>query len=253
MDNYTYVIKGPSLLVFVRHAESEGNVLSLPEEHAAQAKSTHAYALTARGRAQAESVRDFLKQESLTGFDTYFSSYYPRALETLDILLPESKRLEPRPFIEDSRLAEAQRGIYHHMSREEIAAKYPEELARRDREGLYHYRPPGGENWPDVEMRIHSFLGTLARDYVGRRVLVVTHGHWLALLRKVAHGQSAADAEAAYRAGTSVPPNASVTEYIGTSSSGWLNGRYVHDNTPGPMDRKLDAYCPWAPHVTKGT
>jgi len=41
--------------------------------------------------------------------------------------------------------------------------------------GKYYYRPPGGESYPDVNLRVHSFLGTLVRERAGGRVLVVTH------------------------------------------------------------------------------
>ncbi len=34
---------------------------------------------------------------------------------------------------------------------------------------------PGGENYPDVEQRIHMFLDKLVRDYAGKNVLVITH------------------------------------------------------------------------------
>ena len=33
----------------------------------------------------------------------------------------------------------------------------------------------GGESYPDVNLRVHSFLGTLVREHAGGRVLVVTH------------------------------------------------------------------------------
>ena len=48
-------------------------------------------------------------------------------------------------------------------------------FARRKREGKYWYRPPGGESRPDVALRVHSFLGTLTRDYREKSVLVVCH------------------------------------------------------------------------------
>ena len=53
--------------------------------------------------------------------------------------------------------------------------RHPEEWARRAKIGKYYYRPPGGESFPDVNLRVHSFLGTLIREHAGQRVLVVTH------------------------------------------------------------------------------
>jgi broad specificity phosphatase PhoE len=53
--------------------------------------------------------------------------------------------------------------------------RHPEEWARRAKIGKYYYRPPGGESFPDVNLRVHSFLGTLIREHAGQRVLIVTH------------------------------------------------------------------------------
>jgi broad specificity phosphatase PhoE len=137
--------------------------------------------------------------------NVFYVSYYARSKETMKIMFPDAH------VYEDPRLAEAQRGIYHAMTREEIAAKYPEELVRKNREGLYHYRPFGGENWPDVELRIHSFLGTLARDYEGQDVLMVVHGHWLLLFQRLIHHFSIEVTVKSYQKG--VFENASVTHY----------------------------------------
>jgi broad specificity phosphatase PhoE len=61
------------------------------------------------------------------------------------------------------------------MSSEEIRQKHPEEYAGRELEGKYWYRLPGGENYPDVESRVHDFLDKLVRDETGKNVLIVTH------------------------------------------------------------------------------
>jgi broad specificity phosphatase PhoE len=53
--------------------------------------------------------------------------------------------------------------------------RYSDEWTRRTRIGKYYYRPPGGESYPDVNLRVHSFLGTLIREHPREHVLVVTH------------------------------------------------------------------------------
>lgn len=195
----------PKQLVLVRHAESLGNTMTV-DERATFDQSSHAYGLTERGRAQARYTSVWL-WERFSGFDARYVSYYPRAKETMDILCPGAK------VYEDPRLAEAQRGMYHCLTRKQLEERYPDELARKDREGLYHYRPFGGENWPDIELRIHSFLGTLARDYDGKRVLMVVHGHWLILFQRLIHHFSIE--EALHRYHHVVVKNASVTVYRG--------------------------------------
>ncbi len=198
----------PRCLVLVRHAESEGNVLSI-DERALFQKATHAYPLTARGREQARITGEYLKKK-YDDFDIRYVSYYQRSRETMEIMRPGER------VYEDPRLAEAQRGIYHAMTKKQIAKHFPGELERKEREGLYHYRPLGGENWPDIELRIHSFLSTLSRDYAGKNVLIVVHGHWLLLFQRLIHHFSTDEAVRRYQTG--VFENASVTRYCGKPS-----------------------------------
>lgn len=197
----------PDKLVFVRHAESVGNIRNA-DERAEYDVASHAYDLTPRGIKQAKITGQYLRNR-FGCFDIYYVSYYARALQTMQYICGERK------VYEDPRLAEAQRGIWHTMTKEMITQKYPEEIARKDREGLYHYRPWGGENWPDIEMRIHSFLGTLSRDCGGKRVLVVCHGNWLILFQRLIHHFSIDEAIRRYKEGAVA--NASVTIYEGAS------------------------------------
>lgn len=218
----------PEKLCLVRHAESEGNVLTI-EERAKFDRSTHGYGLTDRGKKQAELTGKYLRDQFGT-FDAYYVSYYTRAKETLKIMYPGVK------VFEDSRLAEAQRGIYHTMTESEIAAKYPEEILRKSREGLYHYRPWGGENWADVELRIHSFLGTLSRDFEGQKVLVVVHGHWLIMLQKLLEHFSVEEALNRYQ--NAIAKNASVSMYNVSNLSG--KSRLVRGMTNfAPWEKEL--------------
>ncbi len=76
-------------------------------------------------------------------------------------------------------------GILDGLTTKGMNEKYPEEFARRQREGKYWYRPPGGESRPDVALRVHSFLGTLARDYRRRSVLVVCHSVVVLVFRRL--------------------------------------------------------------------
>jgi probable phosphoglycerate mutase len=104
------------------------------------------------------------------------------------------------------------------MTRDQVAQRFPEEIARKEREGLYHYRPFGGENWSDIELRIHSFLGTLNRDCEGSNVLVVCHGHWLILFQRLLEHFSIEEAMHRYKEGAA--ENASVTIYEADNGSG---------------------------------
>src|SRR5205085_3574002 len=41
--------------------------------------------------------------------------------------------------------------------------------------GKFYHRPPGGESWCDVILRLRSVSDTLALEHAGRRVLAVCH------------------------------------------------------------------------------
>jgi broad specificity phosphatase PhoE len=199
------------LLVLVRHAESEGNALAT-DQRGSLPRPNHRFELTERGRRQAAITGAALRAQYPDGFDTFYCSHYHRVQETLRIMYPEEH------LYEDPRLAEGNRGIWSDLTAAEIAERYPHEEARKQKEGFYNHRPIGGENWPDVELRIHSFLGTLARDCENERVLIVVHGFWLHLFRRLVERLSVDQAVAAWPS-TSVE-NASITVFVGTHVDG---------------------------------
>ncbi len=217
----------PRLLVLVRHAESEGNLRS-SDERAKYGVPTHKYNLTPRGRKQAEITGEYLRQR-FGYFDVYYVSYYNRSKETMAVMYPGA------PVYEDPRLAEAQRGIWHTMTEEEIRYRFPEEIERRDREGLYHYRPLGGENCPDIELRIHSFLGTMNRDYDGQDAILSVHGQWEIYLQRLVHHFSIDEAIKRYHERTA--ENASVTIYEGKTING--KSRLVFSEYIVPWEGKM--------------
>jgi broad specificity phosphatase PhoE len=200
----------PKLLVLVRHAESEGNVKTATERTEIVTPS-HAYKLTKRGEEQAKITGEYLKKE-FGKFDIYYVSYYVRSKMTMRIMVSGIK------VREDPRLAEAQRGIWDRITEEEMGFRFPEELERKKCDGLYHYRPLGGENWPDIELRIHSFLGTLNRDCEDKKVLIVVHGQWLIAFQRLIHHFSIREAMRRRKSG--VVENASVTIYKGVAKNG---------------------------------
>lgn len=163
-------------LVLVRHGESERNV-----RRAAALKSGDLeygrdvrdmdVPLTERGEKQAEATGRYLSAES--NFNRVFVSPYLRAVQTTHLMLKHFSH-RPQPTIEE-RVREKEFGILDGLTRDGIIKKYPDEWKRREREGKYYYRPPGGESYPDVALRVHSFLGTLARDCHKQSVLVVCH------------------------------------------------------------------------------
>jgi broad specificity phosphatase PhoE len=48
------------------------------------------------------------------------------------------------------------------------------------------YRPPNGESFEDIAVRLRSFLDDLHRDHAGERVVVVAHDAVVLMMRAVA-------------------------------------------------------------------
>jgi broad specificity phosphatase PhoE len=61
------------------------------------------------------------------------------------------------------------------MTRFGIRAQYPALDEQRQHVGKFFFRPPGGESWCDVILRLRSVIDTLTREYRGARVLIVGH------------------------------------------------------------------------------
>ena len=102
----------PKLLVFVRHAEAEGNIISSDERVLLERPSPD-FSLTERGKKQAMVTGEYVR-ERFGNFDAYFHSYYDRAKQTLKLMYPEARG------IEDARLAERQGGIWHSLTEERL-------------------------------------------------------------------------------------------------------------------------------------
>ena len=173
-------------LVIVRHGESHRNV----GKNLATAAGELEYgggvrdmdvSLTPLGKKQCEATGKHLGEQF--HFDRIFVSPYLRTVQTTEILTKHFKA-SPRLTIED-RIREKEFGILDGLTQAGNSKLYPEELKRRERDGKYYYRPPGGESYPDVALRIHSFLGTMARDCRKQTVLVVCHSVVVLMFRRL--------------------------------------------------------------------
>ena len=91
----------------------------------------------------------------------------------------------------DERLRERELGVINRLTRAGVAERFPEQRALQEQFGKFYYRPPGGESWCDVSLRLRSFLDTLARDYADERVLVACHSALVFLFRYLLEGMEA--------------------------------------------------------------
>jgi broad specificity phosphatase PhoE len=179
--------KWPSRLVIVRHGQSERNAAKDAAKAAGRPYINKTglrdvdTPLTELGREQAIATGKFLT--SRFQFDVAFTSPYKRTIETAEGIL--TAFVKKPAVVQEERIREIEFGILDGLTWSGVKQKYPEEFVRREREGKYWYRPPGGESRPDVALRVHSFLGTLTRDYQKKSVLVVCHSVVVLIFRRL--------------------------------------------------------------------
>jgi broad specificity phosphatase PhoE len=178
---------GPAVLWLVRHGESMGNVAD------ARAQETGAgrleldirdpdVPLSDTGRAQAEALGRHLAALPDDQRPTAaLSSPFARALTTarlatagLGVRVRTDERLRERDF-----------GAFDGMTGAGIREHHPEEADRRNLLGKFYYRPPGGESWADVALRLRSLLATEALRHDCDRLLVVAHQAVIMVFRYV--------------------------------------------------------------------
>src|SRR3954454_10335744 len=92
-----------------------------------------------------------------------------------------------------------------------IRDEYPQEAQRRDLLGKFYYRPPGGESWADVSLRIRSLLATEAVRHDCDRLLMVAHQAVIMVFRYVLEELTEQELLAVDR--TAHVPHASLTRY----------------------------------------
>jgi broad specificity phosphatase PhoE len=115
------------------------------------------------------------------------------------------------PVRYDERLREREFGVLDRLTLAGIRDRFPEQDALRGLLGKFYHRPPGGERWCDVGLRVRSVLDELRRDRPGDRVLVVTHEVVVKMARYVIEGLDEAGILAIDRA--EVLANCSLTRF----------------------------------------
>jgi probable phosphoglycerate mutase len=127
--------------------------------------------LSATGREQAAALGTWMAQHR-SAIDVFWVSPYRRARETLEVALGDDG--PPALIAVDERLRDRELGILDLLTRRGVARFHPEEAERRRHLGKFYHRPPGGESWADVALRLRSFLSD-ALDGPGKSAMVVAH------------------------------------------------------------------------------
>jgi broad specificity phosphatase PhoE len=155
-------------LLLVRHGESVGNVAAAEAERAgAEVVEVPARdADVALSPAGVEQSQAFGRALAALGPDraptAAACSPYVRAQQSLQVALETAQLSVPARL--DERLRDRELGILDRLTKRGIAARYPDELQRRHWLGKFYHRPPGGESWADVALRVRVFLAEIDRS-----------------------------------------------------------------------------------------
>lgn len=118
-----------------------------------------------------------LAEETAEAPDVIITSPYLRALQTLEFLIEGWPALKKAQIKEDERIRERDGGILSEFLFDWriYQTMHPEQKALLDKNGDFYFRPPQGENLPDVKERIRSFLRDINEEYGCKKVLIVSH------------------------------------------------------------------------------
>jgi 2,3-bisphosphoglycerate-dependent phosphoglycerate mutase len=236
----------PDRLWIVRHGESAGNVA----RDAAYATGLAVIdiaerdvdvPLSPRGEQQAVALGEwFAAQAADEKPNVVLVSPYLRARETAERIERAGGADLSGPRTIDERLREKEFGVLDRLTRIGIEQQFPDQAALRARIGKFYFRPPGGESWCDVILRLRSVLDTVSLHHSqpGARVLIVAHQVIVLCLRYLIESMTEGEILAIDRAGEVA--NCSVTSY-----------RLDHGAAPGGMLR-LETYNFVAPLEAAG-
>ena len=190
----------PEKLWLVRHGQSQGNVARDIADQAGKLEigidvRDVDVPLSDLGREQAKAAGDwFAALPENERPEVMLASPYLRTRETAKIMC-EAGALAggPQRAIVDERLREREFGIFDRLTTAGIRARFPEEAEHRRMLGKFYHRPPGGESWADVILRLRSMLNTINLHYSDRRVLVVAHQVVVLCFRYILEGLDEAE------------------------------------------------------------
>ncbi|MFL6586874.1 MAG: histidine phosphatase family protein [Luteimonas sp.] len=170
----------PDRLWIVRHGQSAGNVA----RDAAELARTHLIDLDTRDADTPLSDLGHRQSQALAAWfavmppdqrpNVLLTSPFVRAQQTMQAVA-DALDIDRTEIGIDERLREKEFGVLDRYTVSGIRATFPELAAQRASVGKFYFRPPGGESWCDVILRLRSVTEVLRRDHVGDRVLIVAH------------------------------------------------------------------------------
>jgi ribonuclease H / adenosylcobalamin/alpha-ribazole phosphatase len=171
----------PLILWIVRHGQSMGNVA----RDLAHDVGRHRIEL---GNRDVDIPLSKLGMQQATALGKWFEQEYAPALPTVILCSPYLRAVQTAKFFRDAggadrdekictdeRLREKEFGILDGLTSGGVKAAYPDQAEFRNILGKFYHRPPGGESWCDVILRLRSLLDTISLHYKGQRVIIIAH------------------------------------------------------------------------------
>jgi len=251
------ISRWPQRLWLVRHGQSAGNVA----RDLAHAEGQLRIPLKRRdvdvplsdlGEQQAEALgRWFAKGKGNGCPDVILCSPYVRARETARRFRDAGGADADEAICIDERLREKEFGILDGLTSAGIGVEEPQQAELRRLLGKFYHRPPGGESWCDVILRLRSLMDTVSLHYGGRRVMIVAHQVVVLCLRYMIENLSEEEILAIDREGDVA--NCSVTEYAHDPGAGKDGGLVlVRYNVTAPVEQDPLAEVTRAPDAMVG-
>lgn len=130
--------------------------------------------LSDEGRRQATKLAERLRKENIVAV---YASPLDRTMETARIIAaPHALEVVPRPG-----LKEISHGRWEQHTREEVDAKFPEEVAAWEADP-FTFAPDGGESGLEVTARSLPVLMDIVRQHTDQTVAVISHKATIRLL-----------------------------------------------------------------------
>ena len=165
-------------LIFIRHAEAEGNALRVFHGH-------YNSCLTEKGHKQADMTGKFLSE---TKIDKIYTSDLTRTYMTaLHIAAYQGCEIEKNPG-----LREMFAGDWENRPFEELKSLYPE-IYEVWHDNTFSVRLPNGESGDELIERMGKTVDSIAKRHDGQRIAIVSHATAIRSLRgyyeKLSHDQ----------------------------------------------------------------
>ncbi|WP_375433049.1 histidine phosphatase family protein [uncultured Friedmanniella sp.] len=211
-------------LIVIRHGESLGNAAGA-EAYAADAEVIEVGArdadveLSPTGIEQATALGQGLRPLLADDVPTLvWSSTYVRAQQTAELGLGAAGLQLPVRL--DERLRDRELGVLDLLTWKGVVNRFPLEAERREWLGKFYHRPPGGESWADVVLRVRSFLIDLNAVADGTRAVLFCHDALVLTFRYVCEGLT--EAQVLDIGATTPVKNVSITRLGRDDDGGWV-------------------------------